>query len=140
MRSRVFPLLLVAAGCALAAGAMPAWAWDGTGRLSPLVGRSVPPVRAGRAEEFRFHGRSGLNGGSAVVIWPDTSLLDTAPEEVTAPPEPPAPAGPEVIVLGTQPHGTSEPAVRQPLPDYGYVPGCRAIPNGYHCDLTAGSR
>jgi hypothetical protein len=29
----------------------------------------------------------------------------------------------------------AERATAAALPDYGYVAGCHAIPNGYHCDF-----
>jgi hypothetical protein len=43
--------------------------------------------------------------------------------------------GPQVIVISGSNYaqGPMAPAPGDP-PDYSYVPGCHAIPNGYHCD------
>jgi hypothetical protein len=45
------------------------------------------------------------------------------------------PATPPVIVMSGLPNGVPERRAPETPPDYGYVAGCRAIPNGYHCDI-----
>jgi len=45
----------------------------------------------------------------------------------------PAPQ-PQVIVIHTD--GQGRMTTTQAAPDYSYVKGCHAIPNGYHCDTT----
>jgi hypothetical protein len=47
----------------------------------------------------------------------------------------PAPAQPQVIVI----HADADQHLvsADPMPDYSYVAGCHAIPNGYHCDTAA---
>ena len=44
-----------------------------------------------------------------------------------------ASVSPEVILLPSP--GTPPPATSEPPLDLSYVPGCRPIPNGYHCDV-----
>jgi hypothetical protein len=88
---------------------------------------------------LRFNRRIPVrNGFWPLSIWPDgvlTSQYDVPPvQEVPQ-------ATPEVIIVGgtvggTGPAPSDDPASRTP-PDYSYVPGCRAIPNGYHCDLPS---
>jgi hypothetical protein len=49
-----------------------------------------------------------------------------------------APSQPQVIVIRSDSNGrmtTSEAA-----PDYGYIQGCHAITNGYHCDTATQTR
>jgi hypothetical protein len=43
-----------------------------------------------------------------------------------------APSEPQVVVIRTDGNGRMTSA--EAAPDYGYVQGCHAIPNGYHCD------
>jgi hypothetical protein len=64
--------------------------------------------------------------------WPNVG------QGVTYSPTPGAPVEqvqPEVIVIQSD---NKEPKVAEATPDYGYVAGCHAIANGYHCD-TSGS-
>lgn len=44
---------------------------------------------------------------------------------------------PEVIVIRPGPAGHDS---AKAATDYGYVPGCRAIANGYHCDIAENAR
>jgi hypothetical protein len=65
-------------------------------------------------------------------IWPGDwwpGLNYQLPQQVQA-----SSAQPQIIVIG----GDSEGRVAETpeaTPDYTYVPGCHAIPNGYHCDV-----
>jgi hypothetical protein len=82
-------------------------------------------------------GRDGVLGGSQFPFWPFWPYFDTASMD----PAPAAGAGPSdpfVVVTSGLPNGASERAAADPLPDYGYVAGCHAIPNGYHCDAPHG--
>jgi hypothetical protein len=78
---------------------------------------------------------SGLAGFWPYPWWPiDTTEgwpIDTTQAQVgTA-----APSEPQVIVVSGSNY-TQERIAPTPgdPPDYSYVPGCHAIPNGYHCD------
>lgn len=44
------------------------------------------------------------------------------------------PVSPEVIILTNAPRVGLPPPTSPAAMDFGYIPGCRAIPNGYHCD------
>lgn len=61
----------------------------------------------------------GFSGPS----WPGGAQVVVAP--------PPAPALPQIIVIRPATAGS---AMSEAKLDYSYVPGCHAIPNGYHCD------
>ena len=70
--------------------------------------------------------------GGAGGVWPSgpyTSADFPAIQDQT-------PVSPEVIILSNSPQVGFPPSPPPPaIPmDFGYVPGCRAIPNGYHCD------
>jgi hypothetical protein len=66
--------------------------------------------------------------------WP---VGDWWPGEYTSQPvqqvQAPAPE-PQVIVIRTD--GQGRMTATEAAPDYSYVKGCHAIPNGYHCDAT----
>jgi hypothetical protein len=49
-----------------------------------------------------------------------------------------APSQPQVIVIRSDGNGRMTAA--EATPDYGYVQGCHAIPNGYHCDTATQTR
>jgi hypothetical protein len=59
--------------------------------------------------------------------WPNTQVIQV-PVEETAQPQP----QPQIIVL----HSDRAANPPDPPPDFGYVAGCHAIPNGYHCDAS----
>lgn len=48
------------------------------------------------------------------------------------------PSQPEIVVI--QGNGPEHMTKAETIPDYSYVPGCRAIANGYHCDAPAETR
>jgi hypothetical protein len=91
----------------------------------------------------RFHGlrlRRGQAFAPIVVLyggdwwWPDVGQGVT----YAPPPEAPVePVQPEVIVIQSD---NQQPKVAEATPDYGYVGGCHAIPNGYHCDTNSAVR
>jgi hypothetical protein len=74
---------------------------------------------------------TGVLFGGDYWSWPDTGQV------VTYAPPPEEPVQPEVIVLQSDSNG---PKVAEAAPDYGYVAGCHAIPNGYHCDAGSTAR
>jgi hypothetical protein len=82
---------------------------------------------------FGFGG-NGFVRGSQTGIWPFWPYFDTSPID-GAPVANSDPADPFVIVMSGQPDRASERATADAPPDYSYVAGCHAIPNGYHCDL-----
>jgi hypothetical protein len=67
-------------------------------------------------------------------IWPGDGWPGYGYQPVQqgdAPPEPP-----QVIVIHERSEGRMT-ATPEPTPDDSYIRGCRAIANGYHCDLSA---
>ena len=70
--------------------------------------------------------------GFPTAIWPYFPLS----EAYALPAEAGAASQPEVIVMaGPHVAAPENPTPRAPA-DYSYIAGCRAIPNGYHCDTT----
>jgi len=67
--------------------------------------------------------------------WPDWWPGGSQIEEYSPAPEPPS--QPQVIVIHAD---NIAPSVAEAAPDDGYVPGCHAIPNGYHCDIGGSAR
>ena len=151
MSERVFwlPMIAVILGL-LGTGSMaPAFARGGGGahgigiarfpaRVSPIFrsGRIGIPGVIGGLGGFQ---NNGFRGGTArrnpglAGIWPIIPRwpIDTTQAQVgTA-----IPSEPQVIVISSSNYaqGRIAPAPGDP-PDYSYVPGCHAIPNGYHCD------
>jgi hypothetical protein len=49
------------------------------------------------------------------------------------------PETPQVIVIHSDGEGRTT-TLPKPTPDYSYVKGCRAIANGYHCDVVGEAR
>jgi hypothetical protein len=156
MYKRTIWSLAIAISCFLGAGGIaPAWARGGINgsgaagvpmrfsapvREAPLFNRPVVarhggfvPRHNGLRADLRLRDHARLRNGEPVVVWPYAPYFDTTPIE--APPvADETPVGPQVIILSNLPGGTHEPTVAQTLPDYGYVAGCHAIPNGYHCE------
>jgi hypothetical protein len=90
-------------------------------------------MRRLRLREDLGQRRSGLTQNALpLAIWPyglDTPIEAPAAAETV-------PSQPEVLVIAGS-HGVlPENATPQTPPDYSYVTGCHAIPNGYHCDNT----
>lgn len=106
-------------------------------RISPILrtGRFGTPGIVGGPRNFQNNvfrrggafPNSGLAGIWPYPWWP----TDTMPAQVgTA-----VPSAPQVIVISSSNYaqGRIPPTPGDP-PDYSYVPGCQAIPNGYHCE------
>jgi hypothetical protein len=69
-----------------------------------------------------------------IGIWPFWPGFDAIP--MVAPSNASDdPANPPVIVVSGSPNDAPERMASATLPDYSYVAGCHAIPNGYHCDV-----
>lgn len=112
--------------------------------FGPLgYGTGIGPLGYGAALGSLAYGWPyGLFGyGWLGNVWPDTGWPDsgwqTTGVQYIAPPPPEMPP-PQVIVISADARGQTPPP-SGPLPDYSYVAGCHAIPNGYHCATAAGA-
>ena len=95
----------------------------------------VTPHMTARADvqnDLRFRRHTRLQNGLP-IIWPYSSFTDETPMQVI-PSQDESPSSASVIVMSGLPNGVPDRAVPETPPDYGYIAGCRAIPNGYHCD------
>lgn len=133
--------LLVSAVLLLGIGEIsPACAWNGgeQGRTEPTPAHSGPAMNhdgfamrhSGVRGDVRLRRLNRSQYSLPILGWPYAPFLDTAGFPV----ENETPVGPEVIILSNSPPAGSAPAAPQALADYSYILGCRAIPNGYHCD------
>jgi hypothetical protein len=103
------------------------------GLLRPPVrgGLGAPPIvprQINVADELRRRGRGPFENGFPIGAWTYWPYIDTVSSQ--------APAAPTVIVASAAPTPASQQKPSDQLPDYSYIPGCHAIPNGYHCDTT----
>ncbi len=90
-------------------------------------------MRRFRLQEGLGPRRRGLpQNALPVAIWPYG--LDTPIEAPTAAEA--VPSQPEILVIAGSHGGLPENTTPQTPPDYSYVTGCHAIPNGYHCGNT----
>ena len=79
---------------------------------------------------LRFRRHAQFPVGSSIAILSYLQGVETTP--MAAPKvASDGPTKPIVIVLSNPPEHTVPESPR----DYSYVSGCRAIPNGYHCDI-----
>jgi hypothetical protein len=106
------------------------------GSIVTRGGVATPRIVARHIEvqnELRSRHHVQLENGWPIAIWPFFSSIDTTPTEAPL-------VGSEVssntpvIVISGSPNGAPDRAVSEKSLDYSYVAGCRAIPNGYHCD------
>jgi hypothetical protein len=118
----------------------PAWAWRGASAAGgqAFTARSSGPewqagIRSGRSgygqygfghNRFRSQG-NGYSGSYPWYPW------DFGPPDSWSPAEP---SRPEVIVLSNPQPPAADPQVLHPSAEPGYIPGCHAILNGFHCD------
>jgi hypothetical protein len=65
--------------------------------------------------------------------WPDNGYGYQSVQQAQDPP-----TQPQVVVIRSDGNGRMTTA--EAAPDYGYVQGCHAIPNGYHCDPATQTR
>jgi hypothetical protein len=96
---------------------------SGSLRASPIV-----PRRINVADELRARGRGSFENGFPIGAWPYWPTIGTVGGE--------APSSPAVIVVSAAQTPASQRTLSDQFPDYSYIPGCHAIPNGYHCDTT----
>jgi hypothetical protein len=150
MGERVFwlPMIAIILGLLETGSMAPAFARGGGGAHGIGIGRfpaRVSPIfRSGRirargmvagpggVQNGGFHRGAAFRNPGLAGIWPYPWWpIDTTPTEVGAA----VPSEPQVIVISSSNYaqGRIAPAPGDP-PDYSYVPGCHAIPNGYHCD------
>src|SRR5208283_549502 len=99
---------------------------------SSVIAQRITPRHIGVQDGLRFHHLAQSQIGLPVATWPYSSFLDTTPIE--APPvEDEVFSDPYVIVMSNLPGRAPQLKAPETPPDYGYA-GCRAIPNGYHCE------
>jgi hypothetical protein len=97
----------------------------------PFRGRSID-VR----NDLGLRRRAQIQNGLPIGVWPYWSPIDMPLMEVP-PVGTPAASNLPVIVVSGLANGAQQRTAPETRPDYSYVAGCRAIPNGYHCDPPA---
>lgn len=103
-------------------------------RVSAHDGAVTPRVFVGRSD-LRSRRGNQIENGWPVGLWPYGSTWYPAPLETSAGGDD-MPANPQVIVVSGLITNAPERTAPQAPADYSYVPGCHAIPNGYHCDVA----
>ena len=137
----IWPLAIVIPCFFGMGGITPAWAWGGGGPAGQthgggdaggLGGHQNPRQCQSQYGQWSYgrsrYGRSqyGMSNGA----WPYGPYIGATESMVPDG----APVQPQVVVLTNAPQPAPAPATAPVPMDLGYVPGCRAIPNGYHCD------
>jgi hypothetical protein len=99
---------------------------------SHVVMRTSSPAMRMFKNELRFR-RTQLQNGLPITIWPYSPYTDTAPMDVPLTQSEVLPSPPVILMSGLSSGGLDRtgPETR---PDFSYVAGCHAIPNGYHCN------
>lgn len=82
---------------------------------------------------LRLHRGAQWQSGWPIASWLYSWPIDTTPVGIPLVGSE-RQAGPYVIVIADSLNRAPERTAPSLLPDYSYVPGCHAIPNGYHCD------
>jgi hypothetical protein len=96
--------------------------------LAPFAARRFPRQFAKNNFQNGFPAWGGGWGWPVGDWWPG----EYAYQPVQQAQDPPL--QPQVIVIRSDGNGRMQTA--EAAPDYGYIEGCHAIPNGYHCDTT----
>lgn len=134
MSKRVIWIVAIAAAGLLGTGQGPALARgshaahvasSGGARSSYGHSRGKPGIDFGRINRGGQR-RDELRNGVPIVGWPYLPAFEEIPVGGSD-----VPAQPQVIVVSGGPGGSPPHAAAN---DYGFVAGCRAIPNGYHCE------
>jgi hypothetical protein len=100
------------------------------GNANLMIGRHVGPARTASIRNNRGGSRSDDDRrGTAILGWPYYPTFEEIP--VTAND---VPSQPQVIVVSGGAGAAPSRGAPDAGPDYSFVAGCRAIPNGYHCD------
>jgi hypothetical protein len=87
---------------------------------------------------LRFRGGNQFLNSWPLGFWPDwwsDSWPYSWPTGTTPVAAGQGPSDPSVIVISSVPNLAPVQTPPQAPPDYSYVPGCHAVPNGYHCDV-----
>lgn len=145
MTRLTFRLMTCAAAVAGAAASYSARAWERSGYIAapvvsaPRMAHAAPaptrvkvPRQVTGLSPIRTHNLAHEPKQAVVEIWP--YLAADGGTYVGPPAAGAASDAPEVIVVGSLPATSPAASAAEPLPDYSYVPGCHAIPNGYTCD------
>jgi hypothetical protein len=109
------------------------------GRVPPslirgnLVAPRVVPRHFAVGNDLPLRRRVPFENSWPIGIWPLWPNFDTTPMVVPSSGSD-VPTSPPVIVVSGLPSGAPERTASATLPDYSYVAGCHAIPQGYHCD------
>jgi hypothetical protein len=131
----------------------PALAWDGPNGFgmagfpsafathlpqTAVRSRVMPPRNMARRIDaqngLRFRRHAQLRNGLPVLTLPYSSSIGMTTVDVPSV-QNGRPSDPPVFVMSQLPNRAPERTAPETPPDYGYVAGCRAIPNGYHCDM-----
>jgi hypothetical protein len=104
---------------------------------TPIRSHEGTPRFAGHNafQSDRFGRRGAPRNRESLLIWPYSSIDGAIPVEVPV-------AGsevssdPQVIMIPGPAGGAPGQTAPEAPADYSYVPGCHAIPNGYHCDAS----
>jgi len=99
-----------------------------------VVMRHIFARHADVQNDLRFRRHTQLQGSQPITIWPYSPFTDTAPMDVPLTQSEVPPSPPVIVMSGLSNGGPDRTAPETP-PDFSYVAGCHAIPNGYHCDL-----
>lgn len=99
---------------------------------SPVYGGGFGPLAYG--SPFGMYGYGWFGNVWPDMGWPDSGSQVGNVQYITPPP--PEPAPPQVIAISADWRGQTAP---EALPDFSYVAGCKAIPNGYHCASGEGA-
>ena len=104
---------------------------------SPTTSIAGSSLISGSPTTYRTASRHGGETGGVVGAGATTGpIMDTATQSVQQAQD--APPQPQVVVIRSDGNGRMTTA--EAAPDYGYVQGCHAIPNGYHCDPATQAR
>jgi hypothetical protein len=100
-----------------------------------IVTPRIPTHNANARNNLHHRRHAQMRSGLPITIWPYSSFGRTT--TIYAPPiQSEVPPPPPVVVVSGLPTGVPERRAPETPPDYTYVAGCRAIPNGYHCDIA----
>ncbi len=83
---------------------------------------------------LRFRPPARFPSGLPIAIWPYSPPIEMTPTEMPLD-ENELSTTPQVIVMSGWSDRAPECSAPGAPQDYGYVAGCRAILNGYHCDV-----
>jgi hypothetical protein len=100
---------------------------------TPIAGRFAARRRMLAGREFRLGHHRTFERDFSGALWPYRPYSDGLPSDDYST-DTEAPAAPEVLVNPWASNPVPKAGGPEPPQDFSYVPGCHAIPNGYHCD------